>query len=1087
MRLKLICLMLISVLVSGVITAQNEEKDQKSTLQKENFSGLKWRNIGPALTSGRISDFAVDPKNISEYFVAVSSGHIWKTTNAGTTFSPVFDNYGAYSMGCVTMDPNNKFVVWAGTGENTHQRALGYGNGVYKSVDGGKSWKNMGLKESRQIGDIIIDPRNSNIVFVAAEGSAWGPGGDRGLYKTVDGGKTWKKVLDISIHTGVNNLLFDPRNPDVMYATSEQRRRHIYTKIGGGPETAVYKSEDGGETWEKIMKGLPSVHLGGMGIDISPVNPDVLYIILEAAEGHSGFYRSTNRGATWEKMSDYASSGQYFNEIFCDPKDVNKVYSMEVVSKVTTDAGKTWVNLGVSDRHVDDHALWINPANTEHLLIGGDGGIYESFDSGKSWDFKENLPVTQFYRVFADNASPFYNVYGGTQDNSSMGGPSRTLSDDGIVNSDWFITNGGDGFWSAVDPENPDIVYAESQYAGMVRYDKKSSEAIDIRPEPGKSEKTYKWNWDTPLFISPHKNTRLYTAANMVFRTDDRGDNWSVISPDLTTGVDRNSFPVMDKFWGVDAVSKDKSTSLFGTIVSLAESPVKENLLYAGTDDGLIQVTEDVKTWRASKNFPGVPEYTYVSDVLPSRFNENVVYASFNNHQSDDFKPYVMKSEDKGRTWKSISANLPENGPVWSIAEDFENPDLLFVGTEFGFYFTIDGGKNWIKLQNGLPDIPVRDIHLQKREGDIVIATFGRGFFILDNYTPLRKITNEMLEQEAFLFDTRDGLMYMESPGRYGTGTTYFKAPNPDFGVDLTYYIKEVPKTLKEIRKEMESKLFVDGKPIPIPSDSALNVENREVAPYLIFSISDESGNEVKKLTKTAGKGVQRINWDLRYQSITTLKADKFNAAMRQQSSSLVMPGKYKVAMSMVTRDGIKPLGKTIEFNAIALRNTTLPIEDRAELVNFQKKAGELARTFRGTRVFLDELIKKVTSLKQSALLVPGAGFELMVSADKILDQLDQLLLKFERRSNFPSTEENPPSQVTLSERLNTLLYTHWRSTSKLTKNELTAYNVLLEEFPPVYNEIKRISETDVVQLESALEKLGGHVIPGRLPELKIR
>ncbi|MDP3831540.1 MAG: glycosyl hydrolase, partial [Ignavibacteriaceae bacterium] len=369
------------------------------------------------------------------------------------------------------------------------------------------------------------------------EGSVWGSGGERGLYKSIDGGKTWKKVLDISEHTGVNNLIYDPRNPDVMYATSEQRRRHVFTKIGGGPESAVYKSEDAGETWEKIMNGLPKVDIGGMGIDISPANPDIIYIIMEAAEKAGGFFRSTNRGASWEKMSSYTSSGQYFNEIVCDPKNTDKVYSLEVVSKVTTDAGKTWVNVGINDRHVDDHALWINPNNTDHLLMGGDGGIYESFDMGKNWNFKTNLPVTQFYRVFADNSTPFYFIYGGTQDNSSMGGPSRTISADGIVNSDWFITNGGDGFWSSVDPENQNIVYAESQYGGMVRYDKQSGEAVDIRPEPRKGENTYKWNWDTPLFISPHKNTRIYCAANKVFRSEDRGDTWEVISDDLSAQI----------------------------------------------------------------------------------------------------------------------------------------------------------------------------------------------------------------------------------------------------------------------------------------------------------------------------------------------------------------------------------------------------------------------------------------------------------------------------------------------------------------------------------------------------------------------
>jgi photosystem II stability/assembly factor-like uncharacterized protein len=558
---------------------QAQKKQQaaiKDTIKSGDFSGLKFRSIGPAYCSGRIADFAVNPKNNAEYFVAVASGNIWKTTNAGTTWEPVFDNYGSYSIGCLAMDPENSSVVWAGTGENNHQRALGYGDGVYKTIDGGKSWKNMGLKESRQIGMIAIDPRNTNVVYVAAEGSVWGPGGERGLYKTTDGGKTWNKVLDISENTGVNNVILDPRNPDVLYATSEQRRRHVFTKIGGGPESAIYKSTDAGATWEKLTSGLPGGDVGGIGIAISPVNPDYIYAIIEAAGETGGFFRSTNRGASWNKMSDHTAQGQYYNEIFCDPKDVDKVYSVETFSHFTEDGGKTWKRMSLKYRHVDDHALWIDPANTNHFLIGGDGGIYETWDGGQDFHFKNNLPVTQFYRVNVDNSEPFYFVYGGTQDNNSMGGPSRNTSSYGVVNDEWFVTNGGDGFWTAVDPTDPNIVYAEAQYGNMVRYDRKSGEAIDIRPEPRKGEDSYKWYWDTPLFISRHSHTRLYTAANKVFRSDDRGNTWQVISEDLTTGTDRNTWPVMGKYWSIDAVAKDVSTSLYGLIVSLEESPVKK-------------------------------------------------------------------------------------------------------------------------------------------------------------------------------------------------------------------------------------------------------------------------------------------------------------------------------------------------------------------------------------------------------------------------------------------------------------------------------------------------------------------------------
>lgn len=1081
---KLLFLLLICTLV--IIPQSNTTKEEQPG--SSTFNGLKWRSIGPAAYSGRIADFAVNPTNYSEYYIAVASGNIWKTTNAGTTFEPIFENYGAYAIGCITIDPNNPYVIYTGTGENNHQRALGYGDGVYKSVDGGKSWKNIGLKESRQIGKIVVDPRNSNVVFVAAEGSVWGPGGERGLYKSTDAGKNWNKVLNISEHTGVNNLIYDPRNPDIMYATSEQRRRHVFTKIGGGPESAVYKSTDAGETWEKIMNGLPNVDIGGTGIDISPVNPDIIYLIVEAAENKGGFFRSTNRGATWEKMNDYTASGQYFNRIYCDPVDVNKVYSLDVYSKITLDGGKTWKNIGIANRHVDDHAMWINPNNTKHFIIGGDGGIYETFDGGETYKFKENLPITQYYRVNVDNSLPFYYVFGGTQDNMSVGGPSRTLSTDGIVNSDWFVTNGGDGFWTAVDPIDPNIVYAESQYGGMVRYDRKSGEAIYIRPEPSAGEVTYKWNWDTPLFISPHKNTRLYCAANKVFRSENRGDTWEVISEDLTTGIDRNTWPVMDKFWSIDAVAKDKSTSLFGTIVSLSESPVKENLLFAGTDDGLIQISEDAKNWRKIDKFPDVPEYTYVSDILTSKFDENVVFASFNNIKRDDFKPYLLRSNDKGKTWKSIAGNLPANGTVHTIEQDFVNPNLLFVGTEFGFFFTTNGGSNWIQLKSGLPTISVKDIALQTRENDIVIATFGRGFYIIDDYSPLRLASEEALKKEAHLFPVKDALMYIPTRSGGSFGTTYFKAPNPDFGAVFSYYLKDVPKTLNTIRREKEKALFKDGKPIPQPTVEELRMEKDEVAPYILFSIMDESGNEIRKLTAPAAKGIQRITWDLRFHSpIPVEKIDRFNPTARMNSSTLVMPGKYKVVMFLVSREGIISLGETQEFSTVALRNTTLPADDRTELIAFQKKSNELFRSIRGTQRYLNDLIDRMKTIKQALLNTPGASNDLLARTDIVYSDLRALSFKFDRESASPSAEENPPSEVTFNERLSVLAYTHWRSTSNVTQREKFSYEALMSEFPPVLDKIKSIYNIDIKSIESELEKLKAPYTPGREPELNIK
>ncbi len=1063
----------------------NKEIRKDSVMNSGLVSGLKWRSIGPAYASGRISDFAVNPENHSEWYVAVASGNIWKTVNNGTTFKPIFDNYGAYAIGCVTIDPGNTNIVWAGTGENNHQRALGYGDGVYKSIDGGKSWKNMGLKESRQIGMIAIDPRNSDIVYVAAEGSVWGPGGDRGLYKTTDGGKTWNKVLEVSEHTGINSIVMDPRNPDVLYATAEQRRRHVHTKIGGGPESAIYKSNDAGENWKKLKKGIPSAHKGGMGLAISPVDPDVLYVIIEAAEDAGGFFRSTDRGASWEKMSDHHSSAQYYSEIFCDPKDVDKVYSVETISHFTEDGGKTWKRISNKSRHVDDHAFWVDPDDTDHFLIGGDGGIYETFDGGANYMFKSNLPVTQFYRVQVDNSEPFYYVYGGTQDNASMGGPSRNTSRVGVLSSDWFVTKGGDGFWSQIDPVDPNIVYSESQYGHMARYDRKSKEAIDIRPEPRQGEDSYKWNWNTPLIISPHSHTRLYCAANKVFRSDDRGNNWEVISDDLTAQIDRNTWPVMDKFWSSDAVRKDVSTSLYGEIVCLDESQVKENLLYVGTDDGLIQVTEDAgKNWTKIEELPGIPEYTYVSDILASKFDKNVVYASFDNILRDDFKPYILKSTDNGKTWTSIAGNLPENHTIHSIQEDFINPDLLFAGTEFGVFFTVDGGNNWIRLKSGIPTISVKDVAIQQRESDLVLATFGRGFYILDDYSPLRDLNKEMLDSAGYIFPVKDALMYHATRGKYGQGSTVYVAKNPDFGAIFTYYVKEVPKTKKQVRKESEKKLFKKGEPIPQLSEAEMREEKNEVKPYLTFTITDADGNPVRTIRKSAKKGISRTSWNLRYQSTRPVRDNsKYNPTKDNGSGVLAMPGTYAVSLSITSGGETTHLAGPVEFNVVPLENTTLPSADRAAMVAFHKQVGEISRVMRGTESYAEVLKKRVTAILHALHNTPGASPKLIGDAHKIQHELDEILnVKFNRRTNKPSREENPPAPVPLNNRLGKITWASWGTTGDPTQTQKDAYSILEVEFPPVYDRIKEIGEVELPKLEAAAEAIGAPVTPGRLP-----
>lgn len=1074
------------------INAQAKKKkgddEEDKLLTSSTVSGLKFRSLGPAYASGRIADFAVNPDKPKQFYVAVACGNIWKTNNNGITFKPVFENYGSYSIGCLAMDPNNHNVIWTGSGENNHQRALGYGDGVYKSVNGGKSWENMGLKNSRQIGMITIDPRNSNVVYVAAEGSVWGAGGDRGLYKTTDGGENWEKILEISENTGINNVIMDPRDSDVLYASSEQRRRHVHTKIGGGPETAIYKSTDGGQNWRKLKKGLPGAHMGGIGLAISPVNPDVVYAIIEAANDAGGFFRSTDRGESWRKMSDHHASGQYYNEIICDPKDVDKVYSMETVSKLTLNGGKTWKSLGRKSRHVDDHALWIDPEDPEHFIIGGDGGVYISYNGGSDFRHVSNLPVTQFYRVAVDNAKPFYNVYGGTQDNSSMGGPSQTLRSDGIVNEEWFITQGGDGFWTRIDPKDPNIVYAEYQYGNIVRYDKQSGESVSIKPVPPKGEKTYKWNWNTPMIISPHSNTRLYMGANKLFRSDNRGNSWVVISPDLTRQIDRNTWKVMGKYWSADAVAKDVSTSLFGMLVSLDESPVKEDLIYVGTDDGLIQVTEDAgKNWRKIAEFPDIPEYTYVSDIYASRFDENVVYASFDNRKRDDFKPYLLKSIDKGESWEMISEGLPENGTVHTIEQDHENPNLLFAGTEFGIFFSHDAGESWTQLKSGIPTIAVRDLAIQERENDLVLATFGRGFYVLDDYSPLRGLSDENLQKAGYMFPIDDALMYIKKRGRYGQGSTYYKADNPDYGAVFTYYLKETPKTRKQIRHKKEQELFKESEPIPQPSWKELRDESKETPPYLIFTISDNEGNVIRKLTKKPGKGIHRINWDLRYESPYPegKQDDEFDPYDDGSGGMLVMPGTYHVSVTQYVNGEFNKLIPRQSFTVKPLINTTLPAPDRGELVAFQQKVSDMTRKIQGAMRLSNDLIDRIETVKQVVLRTPEAPPDMMNEAEHIWKDLDGIVFEFRGNTPKASREEIPPQPVPLQQRMRSMIWGHYRSTSAVTETEREQYRILQEQLPPLIEKLRTLAQEDIKVLEEKLDELNAPWFPGRMPDWK--
>ncbi len=1063
-----------------------------STWSAATWSGLKFRSIGPALTSGRIADIAVDPTKPSRWFVASASGGVWKTENAGTSWTPVFDHEGSYSIGCVTIDPNNPFTVWVGTGENNNQRALGYGDGVYKSLDGGRSWTRMGLENSQHIAKIIVDPKDSNTVYVAAIGPVWSGGGDRGVYKTTDGGKTWKAVLTISENTGVTDLVMDPRDPNVLIAAAFQRRRHVWTYIGGGPESAVYKTTDGGASWRKVMTGLPSGDLGRIGLAISPKDPDVVYAMVETADDSGGVFRSTDRGETWQKRGGYFSSGNYYVEIYADPANVDRVYSMDTFLQVSNDGGKTWHNLGEDWKHVDNHVIWVDPANTDHMLTGCDGGVYETFDAAKSWNFKANLPVSQFYRVAVDDASPVYHVYGGMQDNSSVGGPSRTLGENGITNQDWFFTFGGDGFTSRVEPGNPDIVYALLQYGTIARFDRKTGQDLGIQPQAGPGQPPLRWNWDAPLIISPFSPTRLYFAANILFRSDDRGSTWKAVSPDLTRQLDRNTLKVMGKVWPPDSVAKDQSTSIFGNIVSLDESPLAEGLLYVGTDDGLVQVSEDGgTTWRKDEKFPGVPDMTYVSDLTASPHDANTVYAAFNNHKMGDFKPYLLKSTDRGRTWTSIAGNLPERGSVWTVAEDPDDAGLLFAGTEFGLFFTKDGGKDWIQLKGGLPTIAVHDMAFQRREHDLVLATFGRGIYILDDYTPLEAAKPADLDRAFTDFAVRRTLGYIPSiplgmKGKAFFGESFFMAPNPPYGAVFTYYLKDGLKTKKEIRHEAEEAAVKKGGTIPYPTDAEFEAEAREPAPEVLITVKDAAGNVVRKMTGPVGKGFHRVAWNLRFAASApaSLRPEPTDDPFYDPPTGpMVVPGKYTVSFETQVDGKTAAVGAPETFEVVNALQGALGPTDRAALLAFQEKTASLQRAVMGASSVAHEALDHLEYIKKALMNTPKADPKLADQALILENRLKDLLKAID--GDRVKARRSEPTPASISGRVYQIVGDQWMSTSPATDTSQRDYDAAADQFGPVLETLRQIIDVDMKQLDSQLDQAGAPWTPGRVPVWK--
>jgi photosystem II stability/assembly factor-like uncharacterized protein len=981
-----------AALVTAAVGARQDDR-----LNSDVLEGIELRSIGPALATGRIADIEIDPKNPSVWYIATAFGGLWKTVNRGITFEPIFDDY-TFTLCCVVVDPRDSNVVWLGTGENTSQRSAHFGDGVYKSTDAGKTWKRVGLENSEHIGKILIDPRNSSVVYVASQGPLFSAGGDRGLYKTPDGGATWTPILTISPDTGISDIVFDPRNPDVIYASAYQRRRAVGQMIGGGPEGGIYKTTNAGRNWTKLSKGLPAGDMGRAGLAVDGrKNPSTVFALVDAKRPESGFFRSDDAGATWSRIGRMVSTGrgggrgggragadppappapcaplgasptttppqrsggpdaddrdtaqggrqggrgggpqddcyrgggaQYYHEIYVDPHRPDTIWSVNVRLERSTDGGRTWNTTDIESTgvHVDHHAVEFDPTDRNHILLGNDGGLYESYDEGRTWRFFATLPVTQFYRVSVDNAKPFYNVCGGTQDNWSFCGPSRNASRLGVRTSDWYIVLGGDGFQTRSDPDDPGIVYAQSQNGGIARVDLRAGTSRSIRPrvdqgggagpgapggrgaagaqgqqgggrQGGPAGGGDRVNWDAPYIISPHNPRRLYWGSQFVYRSDDRGDSWTRISPDLSRDLDPFNIPIMGKVWPRDSVALNTSTTRLSNVVTLDESPLLEGLIYAGTDDGLIQVTEDGgRNWRRIEQFTGVPQWTYVTDVFASPREVDTVFATLNNWQRGDYKPYVVKSTDRGWTWTNITGNLPPKHDTWSIVQDHGNGNLLFVGTEFGLFASFDGGQKWVQLKGGLPVAQVRDLAVQKRESDLVLGTFGRGFYVLDDYSALRDVSAASLAEDARIFPLRDAYLFSlvgQAPaGSAGLSplSGLWRAENPPYGATFTYHVRQA-----------------------LPADQKL-----------VLTITDENGGLIRRLDLDGSPGLRRTTWNLRTEPPAQPPQGQ-GAAGRGgrgggrggQQAPLVQPGRYRATLGRMAGDIVTPIGQPQTFGVV--------------------------------------------------------------------------------------------------------------------------------------------------------------------------
>jgi photosystem II stability/assembly factor-like uncharacterized protein len=1088
----------------------------------DRLKNLDFREIGPAIMGGRVDDVAVVESNPNIVYVGPATGGIWKTTNNGTTWEPLFDKESNPSVGDIAIAPSDPSVIWVGTGEPNNRQSSSWGDGIYKSTDAGKTWKNVGLAATKHIGRVVIHPHNPDVVYAAALGHLWGPNPERGVYKTTDGGKTWTQVLKVNDDTGVSDLAMDPDSPDTLYAAAYERRRTAFGFNGGGPDGGIYKTTDGGVTWKKLTKGLPYENggdVGRIGLDIYRKDPNVVYAVVQHEKG--GTFRSDDKGETWKRMGDTNPRPSYYSQIRIDPNNDLRIWELGASMYFSEDGGKTFTTRRVSKIHGDFHALWIDPANSNHIIAGCDGGINWSWDNGKTWEFVNTVAIGQFYEVSLDKQKP-YQICGGLQDNGSWCGPSATTARDGITNDDWTLMPGGDGFYAAIDPVEPWIVYTESQDGHISRRDAKSAQQREIMPEAKAGEEHYRFQWNSPMAISNFDHKTIYYGGNYLFKSTDRGDSWVRLGGDLTTGVDRNKLKIFGKVPDKSTLSRHDGVEHYPTITTISESPLTANVLWVGTDDGNLQVTRDGgKTWtNVAGKVPGVPKGTYVTRVVASKYHEGNAFVTFDGHRNDDYNVYIFATSDYGESWKAIRNGIPDSaGTVHVVREHPRNANLLFAGTEFGLWVSWDGGANWTALKNNFPVVPVDDIEIQAEQNDLVLATHGRSIWIFDDVTPIEKWDASVAASELTFFPPRTATEFDIRTREWFSGHKRFVGKNPPYGAILNYYLKEAmppekPKTegdekekatekavaqaaeqtaqkteekkqaAKEDIQEKEKKPAATGAAEKKPEEAAKNEAAGKEGKVKI-TVSDKDGKVIRELDGPGKAGVNRTNWDLRMNSPAVPTPEQLEAAAAGfdfgPRGPLVAAGTYTIKIKAGSKEATQTV--VVEDDP----RDPMSSEDRAarrdaidQLYAMAKTGDKDRKTIMGIKTGLKAARDqwKKDADKPDAPKIPA---DIQKAAEELQKKVDAVADKYNRDQEglgnagppFEWKPEPLPQQV---QSLLRDLDGFWAAPGGQQKDKIAELKPLVEQASA---EVKKINEEDLPALNKKMNDAGiPHIVP---------